>query len=174
MAGTVWVVRIVVLADTHIPGFAKELPRALVSPLRRADLVLHAGDVDRAFVLEELASYAPVHVALGNNDGPDVEAWGATEEVHVDLGGISVAMLHDSGPRAGRETRMVRRFPDSKHVVFGHSHIPLNATTPYGQVLFNPGSPTWKRRQPFPTYGVLNVSTGRVRARILELRPSRS
>jgi uncharacterized protein len=161
--------RIVVLADTHIPDFAKALPAALAPALRRADLILHAGDVNRADVLDELSSYAPVRVALGNNDRPDVEAWGATETVRLDLDGVRLAMLHDSGPRPGRELRMRRRFPDADVVVFGHSHIPIDATTPDGLRLFNPGSPTWKRRQPLPTFGSLMVRDGRVRSRIVEL-----
>lgn len=163
--------RVVVLSDTHVPGYARELPTALVPALRRADLILHAGDVDRAFLLDELSAYAPVCVALGNNDHPDVAAWGAKEAVRLDLDGVAVAMVHDSGSRAGREARMRRRFPEARVVVFGHSHIPWNATTPFGQLLLNPGSPTWRRRQPFPTYGVLTISRGRVSARILELGP---
>jgi uncharacterized protein len=162
--------RIVVLADTHVPGYAKDLPRALLPALRRADLILHAGDVDRAFVLDQLKEYAPVRVALGNNDHADVARWGAAEEVRLDLEAVVVAMVHDSGPRSGRETRLRRRFPDAHVVVFGHSHIPWNAISPNGQLLFNPGSPTWKRRQPLPTYGVLTISAGRARGRIVELR----
>jgi len=165
-------VRIVVLADTHVPGFAKDLPSPLLRALPRADLILHAGDVDRAFVLDELATFAPVRVALGNNDGPDVVAWGATDVVRMELEGVRLAMVHDSGPRAGRETRMSRAFPDADVIVFGHSHIPWNATTQHGRLLFNPGSPTWKRRQPLPSYGVLDVSTGRARGRIVQIRPS--
>ncbi len=158
-----------VLADTHIPDFAKALPATLGKELRRADVILHAGDVNRAFVLEELASFAPIHVALGNNDHPDVAAWGASEVVRLELAGVQVAMLHDSGPRDGRGRRMRRRFPDADLVVFGHSHIPVDATTTEGLRLFNPGSPTWKRRQPLPTFGLLTIDRGRVEGRIVEL-----
>ena len=162
--------RIVVVADTHVPGFAKALPEALLRRLRRADLILHVGDVDRASVLDEISAYAPVRVSLGNNDDPGVAAWGATQEVHLVVDGVPIAMVHDSGPSAGRETRMHRRFPEAKLVVFGHSHLPTNVVTPYGQRLLNPGSPTWKRRQPFPTYGVVGISNGRIRtARFVEL-----
>ncbi len=163
--------RVVVLSDTHIPDFARELPAGLVPALRRADLILHAGDVSRAVVLQELSSYAPVHAAMGNNDGPDVEAWGAREEVRVELEGWRVAMLHDSGPRDGRELRMRRRFPDAHLVVFGHSHIPLDAVTADGLHLFNPGSPTWKRRQPAPTYGVMRITPAGIRSRIVPVSP---
>lgn len=160
--------RILALSDTHIPDFARALPPGLHRHLAGADLILHAGDVTSADVLDELASFAPLHVALGNNDQPPVAAWGATEEVHVDLDGVRVAMVHDAGPRDGRERRMRRRFPEADLVVFGHSHIPLDAGD--GAVrLFNPGSPTWKRRQPRPTFGWIEVDAGRVRTRIVEL-----
>jgi uncharacterized protein len=162
-------VRIVVVADTHIPGFARQLPPALFPALRQTDLILHAGDVDRAFLLDELREHAPVRVVLGNNDHGDVAEWGATEEVHLEVQGVRIAMVHDSGPHTGREARMHRRFPDARLVVFGHSHIPIDVETDRGQRLFNPGSPTWKRRQPFPTYGVVTIAKGRLRTRIVEL-----
>jgi putative phosphoesterase len=160
--------RIVVVSDTHVPDFARALPSKLFPPLRRADLILHAGDVTSAQVLLELSEFAPVHVAMGNGDRPEVAAWGARPEVMLDLDGLSVAMVHDAGPRSGRERRMRRRFPHAGLVIFGHSHIPIDAEAE-GQRLFNPGSPTWKRRQPAPTFGALTISAGRVSARIREL-----
>jgi putative phosphoesterase len=161
-------VRVVVIADTHIPDFAKALPKALLPALRRADLILHAGDVTSPTVLDELAGYGPVHVALGNGDGADVAAWGARPELTLDLDGMTVAMVHDSGPRTGRERRLARRFPDARLIVFGHSHIPLDFEAG-GVRFFNPGSPTWKRRQPASTYGLLMVSDGELRSRIVDL-----
>jgi uncharacterized protein len=161
-------VRIVVLGDTHIPDHARALPAALIPSLREADLILHAGDVTARSVLDELVRLAPVRVALGNNDRPEIAAWGAEEEVRLTVEGIEVAMVHDSGPRPGREGRLRRRFPGARLIIFGHSHIPINAESE-GVRLFNPGSPTWKRRQPFPTFGLIDVSSGRVRARLVEL-----
>jgi putative phosphoesterase len=161
-------VRTLVLADTHIPGFAKALPDALAPELERADVIVHAGDVDAAPVLDLLARFATVHVALGNNDGDDVIAWGALEELRIDLGGVRVGVVHDSGPRQGRERRLRRRFPDERVIVFGHSHIPM-AYEDDGVLFVNPGSPTWKRRQPRPTFAVLTVGRGRPTARIVEL-----
>ena len=161
-------VRIVVLSDTHIPDFAKVLPAALVPHLRNAEFILHAGDVTSRTVLDELASYAPVHVARGNNDGEDVEAWGARDEVRLDVDGTAIAMLHDSGRREGRERRLRRRFPDAQLVVFGHSHVPVD-TELDGVRFFNPGSPTWKRRQPLPTFGIAEIGERRLRTRIVEL-----
>jgi uncharacterized protein len=120
--------RVVVLSDTHAPRRWKFCPPAVVEHLRGADLVLHAGDVCVAPVLDELAEYAPVHAVLGNNDGPDVAAWGAQEGVELDLDGLRVAMVHDSGQATGRTARMRRRFPSADVVVFGHSHIPMDST----------------------------------------------
>jgi calcineurin-like phosphoesterase family protein len=70
-------VRVVVLADTHAPRRWRVCPPRVAEHLRGADLILHAGDVCTAAVLVELAEYAPVVAVLGNNDGPDVAAWGA-------------------------------------------------------------------------------------------------
>src|SRR5215469_13887622 len=151
--------RVVALADTHAPRRWKSCPPPVAQQLRRADLVLHAGDVCAAAVLDELSSYAPVLAVLGNNDGPDVAAWGAPTELQADIDGLQVAMIHDSGPAAGRQHRLRRRFPGAGLVVFGHSHIPLNAETG-GQRIFNPGSPTDRRRQPHGTVGVLTITAG--------------
>jgi putative phosphoesterase len=154
-------VRVIVLADTHAPRRWRSCPPPVAEHLRGADLILHAGDVCTAPVLTELAQYAPVVAVIGNNDAPDVAAWGATETAELDLDGLSVAMVHDSGPAAGRMARLSRRFPAADLVVFGHSHIPLDQAAP-GLRIFNPGSPTDRRRQPHGTLGVLRIGDGRL------------
>jgi uncharacterized protein len=154
-------IRVVALADTHAPRRWTSCPARVAEQLRRADVILHAGDVCTAAVLDELSQYAPVLAVIGNNDGPDVAAWGATPTLQADLGGLQVAMIHDSGPAAGRPQRMRRRFPDAGLVVFGHSHIPLDVTEA-GTRIFNPGSPTDRRRQPRGTVGVLDIEAGRL------------
>src|SRR5690349_20491822 len=106
-------VRAVVLTDTHAPRRWRRWPPELARQLRRADLILHAGDVCTADLLAELAGYAPVKAVLGNNDGPDVAAWGAPETLEFDIAGLPVAMLHDSGKAAGRCDRLRRRFPSA-------------------------------------------------------------
>jgi uncharacterized protein len=157
----------VVLADTHAPRRWKSCPPNVAAHLAGADAILHAGDVCVPSVLDELAAYAPVHVVLGNNDGPDVAAWGAPETLEIDLGGVRVAMIHDSGHKDGRAARMHRLFPDADLVVFGHSHIPLDVTAS-GVRIFNPGSPTDRRRQPRGTIGELEIVDGvLVEARII-------
>lgn len=161
-------VRIVVVADTHIPDHAVALPPALGRALRRADLILHAGDVTSASLLEELEQFAPVRAALGNNDRASARRWGARKMQTFEVEGLRIGLLHDAGPRIGREARMRRRFPDAAMVVFGHSHIPIDVAT-NGLRLFNPGSPTWKRRQATPTYGVLDIVDRSARGRIVPL-----
>ena len=153
--------RVAVLADTHAPRRWKSCPPQVAAHLRGADLILHAGDVCTAAVLDELAAYAPVRAVRGNNDGPDVAAWGAPDMLDLDLGGLAVAMIHDSGPATGRPARLHRRFPAADLVIFGHSHIPLDHTE-HGQRIFNPGSPTDRRRQPRGTLGLLDVAEGRL------------
>ena len=160
---------IVAISDTHAPRRWKSCPPAVAAHLRDADLILHAGDVCTASVLDELAQYAPVHAVLGNNDAPDVAAWhgGVPETLALDLDGLPVAMIHDSGAAQGRLRRMRRRFPEAALVVFGHSHIPLDESGD-GLRIVNPGSPTDRRRQPHGTIGLLTVVEGRLtRARII-------
>lgn len=153
--------RLLVLADTHIrPGRARRLPDAVYSELDRADAVLHAGDLTAPELLDELRGFAPVHAVLGNNDGELVGRLPETEELLA--GGVRIAMIHDPGPRAGREGRLARLFPQARVVVFGHSHIPQDVTGIGGQRLFNPGSPTERRTQPLHTFGVLEVDDGEV------------
>jgi uncharacterized protein len=159
--------RVVVLADTHAPRRWRGCPPAVARHLDGADLILHAGDVCTADVLDELSAFAPVRVVLGNNDGPDVAAWGAPETIQVDIDGLPVAMIHDSGAAAGRIARLRRRFPAARLVVFGHSHIPMDETAGDFRI-FNPGSPTDRRRQPSGTVGLLTIEGGRLmQARIV-------
>ncbi|TDE10994.1 metallophosphoesterase family protein [Jiangella asiatica] len=160
--------RVGVLSDTHAPRFWRRCPPAVARLLDDVDVILHAGDVCTPDVLDELSAFAPVHAVLGNNDGPDVAAWGAPEVLHLTLAGVRVAMLHDSGPASGRLPRLRARFPHADLVVFGHSHIPWDQTAG-GFRVFNPGSPTDKRRQPHGTVGILQLDDGRVTA--AELAP---
>ncbi|WP_067178650.1 metallophosphoesterase family protein [Microtetraspora niveoalba] len=156
--------KVVVLADTHAPRRWKACPPRVAEELRDADVILHAGDVCVPSVIGELEAYAPVHVVKGNNDVPELVA---PETLELDLGGVRTGMIHDSGPARGRIGRMRRRFPAAHLVVFGHSHIPLDETD-QGVRIFNPGSPTDRRRQPHGTLGVLRIDGGSlVEARIV-------
>jgi len=153
------VTEIVVLADTHIHRHsARRLPPAVYAALENADLVLHAGDVVTGALLDELAAFAPTHAVLGNNDGELVGR--LPEQRCFTVDGLRIAMIHDSGAAKGREARLRRRFPTADLVVFGHSHVPIDAPGLDGQRLFNPGSPTERRRQPEHTFGRLRVDGG--------------
>jgi putative phosphoesterase len=153
------VTEIVVLADTHIRrGSARRLPPAVYAALERADLVLHAGDVVTGAVLEELNGFAPTVAVLGNND-TDLTGQ-LPEERLLTVEGLRIALVHDSGARKGREGRLRRRFPTADLVVFGHSHMPVDAEGVDGQRLFNPGSPTETR----PAYRGLGFGRLRIDA----------
>jgi putative phosphoesterase len=162
---------VVVVSDTHIRrGSTRRLPDELYRVLGGADLVLHGGDVVVPEVLDDLSRFAPVHAVQGNNDVPELVA-ALPDQLELDVDGVHVGMIHDSGPSNGRANRVRRRFPDARVVVFGHSHIPLADDGVDGQLLFNPGSPTERRRQPFHTYGLLDVRDGELRrAQIVEIR----
>jgi uncharacterized protein len=154
--------RVIVVADTHLrrswPN--RRLPETARRVLATAEVILHAGDITQAEHLTDLARYAPVHAVLGNND-PELTDL-LPETLELELAGVRIGMIHDSGPARGRERRLRARFPDADVVVFGHSHIPWNALGEAGQLLFNPGSPTERRRQPHRTLGVLELADGRV------------
>jgi putative phosphoesterase len=151
--------RVVVLSDTHLRDEGtRHLPPLAYDALADADVILHCGDVVERGVLDELATHAPVHAVLGNND---VGLRGVLpEQLVVDLDGLRVGMIHDSGPTMGRPARLRRRFPTCGLVVFGHSHAPVDEMGLDGQWLLNPGSPTQRRRQPTPSFARLTVDAG--------------
>jgi putative phosphoesterase len=154
-------VEIVVIADSHVPaGAPGRLPTPLYEALGEADLVIHAGDVVSADLLTELRAFAPVHAVLGNNDVTLVRELPETLELEIE--GVRVAMIHDSGARQGRTRRMRRRFPAADLVVFGHSHLPVDEPGEDAQWLFNPGSPTQRRRAAHPSYGRLRLHGGTI------------
>jgi uncharacterized protein len=154
--------RVIVIADTHLrrdwPN--RRLPAPAVDLLATADVILHAGDVTQPEHLEEIGRHAPLHAVLGNNDPELADV--LPETLEVELAGVRIGMIHDSGPTRGRERRLHERFPDADVVVFGHSHVPWNAPGEAGQLLFNPGSPTERRQQPHRTLGVLELADGEV------------
>jgi putative phosphoesterase len=161
-------VKVLVLSDTHVPDHARALPASLVSHLEWAEVILHAGDLTSADVLAELRAYAPVHAVLGNIDGWDVRALGLPETLQLELDGVRVAMIHDSGQRVGREQRLRRRFPEADLIVFGHSHQPVD-TLVEGVRFLNPGSPTWKRRAAEPTVARMTIADGVVETSLVSV-----
>ena len=160
--------RLAIISDTHLPRGRRALPAACVDELRRADAILHAGDLMELSVLEELQALGPpVHAVRGNVDSAELQARLPLTRI-VSAGGARIAMVHDGGPADGRLDRLRRRFPDADAVVFGHSHLPLNEERD-GFAIFNPGSPTERRRAPRHTMGVATVEDGRVVFELIEL-----
>jgi uncharacterized protein len=146
-------VDLAIISDTHLPRGSRRLPDACVSRLRSADLILHAGDFTTVAVLRELEALGPFVAAVHGNVDEVALATLIPAERMVQAGGACIAMVHDAGPAGGRLERLRRRFPDADAVVFGHSHIPLHERGPDGFQIFNPGSPTDRRRQPRHTMG---------------------
>ena len=145
---------VAVIADTHLPRGARRLP---VDHLQHADAILHAGDFMELSVLHELQALGkPVHAVRGNVDSHELIVRLPLQRT-VQCGDVRIGMVHDAGPAKGRLERMRRRFPDADAVVFGHSHIPLHERGAGGFQIFNPGSPTERRRQPRHTLGLAHI-----------------
>ena len=160
--------QIAVISDTHMPRRHRRLPDACVARLAAADAIVHAGDLMELEVLRALQALGPpVHAVRGNVDSSELQARLPLQRV-LDLAGVKVAVLHDAGPRTGRLERMRRRFPDAQAVIFGHSHIPLHEERD-GFQIFNPGSPTERRRAPRHTMGVATVADGAIRFELIDL-----
>ncbi|TDO55142.1 hypothetical protein EV651_115106 [Kribbella sp. VKM Ac-2571] len=154
--------RLVLISDTHLPVRAKRLPAPVWDAVDEADVVIHAGDWVSVELLDELESRAALLVGCwGNNDGTELRAR-LPEVARVTLDGLSVAVVHETGPAKGREERCAAAYPGVDLLVFGHSHIPWDTTAPSGLRLLNPGSPTDRRRQPYCTYQTATITAGRL------------
>jgi hypothetical protein len=170
--------RLVIMADTHLPKRARALPDALWRAVEDADVVLHAGDWVEVALLDELEERARRLVGVyGNNDGPALRVR-LPEVARVELGGVRFAVVHETGDKAGRERRCAADYPDVDVLVFGHSHIPWDTTTHRvggtALRLLNPGSPTDRRRQPHCTYMTAVAQDGRLEDMVLHELPARS
>jgi putative phosphoesterase len=155
-------VRLLMMSDTHVPRRARDLPADLWRAVDAADVVVHAGDwVDEALLDRLTARSARLVAVYGNNDHGALRRR-LPEVARAELGGVRFAVVHETGPAAGRERRCDARFPDTDVLVFGHSHIPWDTVTPGGMRLLNPGSPTDRRRQPHHTYLTARVAAGRL------------
>ena len=151
---------ILIIADTHLPKRARDLPASVWDRVDRADVVLHAGDWVEPPLLDELEGRAKRLVACwGNNDGDELRRR-LPERADAELGGVRFTVVHETGASGGRDERMARLYPDTDVLVFGHSHIPWDATASTGLRLLNPGSPTDRRRQPFCTFLTVTAHAG--------------
>ena len=150
---------VAVIADTHMPRGTRRLPDRCVELIASADALIHAGDISTAEELERMAAIGPpVHAVHGNVDSAELRD-GLPAELTLELDGHRVAVIHDSGPRRGRIDRLRGRFPDAEAVVFGHSHLPLHERRD-GFQIFNPGSPTERRRAPARSMGLMRTGPG--------------
>ena len=158
--------RIAIISDTHMPRGGRRLPDSCVERLRAADLIIHAGDLVKMSVLRELETYGKVIAVHGNVDDADVRA-ALPAAAQVNAAGATIALVHDAGPAAGRLERLRARFPEAGAVVFGHSHMPLHEQSQDGFQVFNPGSPTERRRAPAHTMGIADAQAGRLRLELI-------
>lgn len=163
--------RLVLLADTHLPLRAKDLPQEVWDAVESADLVVHAGDWVSGDLLDELQDRSKTLLACwGNNDGPALRTR-LPEIARATVEEVRIAVVHETGTAKGRDARMEQAFPETDLLVFGHSHIPWDSTAPGGLRLLNPGSPTDRRRQPFCTYMVVEISGRNIDVGLRRLPP---
>lgn len=166
--------RLLVLADTHLPRRARQLPEEVEAALAGADVVVHAGDwVDEATLDHLLRRSALVLACWGNNDGEELRSR-LPEVGRAELAGLRAEVVHETGGRDGRERRCEAAHPDADVLLFGHSHIPWDTTTPRGLRLLNPGSPTDRRRQPRCTYLTATAADGGLEDVVLHALPPRA
>jgi len=161
-------VQIAVISDTHMPKGGRRLADECVARLRSADLIIHAGDLIGLEVLNDLRRYAPVKAVHGNVDDDAVKA-ALPAVATVSAEGVRIEIVHDSGPARGRLARLRARFPEADAVVFGHSHMPLHECAEDGFQIFNPGSPTERRRAPARTMGMAHASAGKLTFELVTL-----
>jgi uncharacterized protein len=158
---------VAVIADTHLPRGARALAGECLRRLEAADLILHAGDVVAAAVLDELGALAPVEAVYGNMDEPAL-CESLPERRVAEVGGVRIAMVHIPGRRAGREERLVSWFPGCDAIVYGHTHVP-QVERHHGVWILNPGSPTERRSAPEGSMLELAVEAGRIEPKLISL-----
>jgi putative phosphoesterase len=161
-------VLVAVVADTHLPRGSRALPPECVRRLAAADLILHAGDHSSVVSLDALRALGPpVEAVFGNADEPGLRG-ALPAELVVEAAGSRIGLVHDAGPRAGREARLVRRFPGCDAVVYGHTHLP-QLERHAGVWILNPGSPTERRRAPAKSMLELRIGRGGLEPTLVEL-----
>ncbi|MGQ0715768.1 MAG: metallophosphoesterase family protein [Pseudonocardiales bacterium] len=154
--------KLLLMADTHVPHRAHDLPQQLWRAVAEADVVVHAGDWVCVELLEALLARSKRLIGVvGNNDGRSLSAR-LPEVATAQLDGVRLAVVHETGSARGREQRCAARFPDTDVLVFGHSHIPWDTVAPTGLRLLNPGSPTDRRRQPTCSWMTADIEDGQL------------
>ena len=147
-------------SDTHVPVRSRDVPHPLWTAINGSDVVVHAGDWTDVSLLDRFAARSRRLVAVyGTNDHGELRRR-LPEVARVEIEGVRIAVVHETGDKNGRERRCAARFPDTDLLVFGHSHIPWDTTAPSGLRLLNPGSPTDRRRQPHGTFVTAYIDDG--------------
>ena len=158
---------VAVISDTHMPRGGRRLPRGCLDLLEEAEIILHGGDVTTGAVLDELRKLAPLHAVHGNQDDADLKAT-LPERLVAEIAGVRIGMIHDAGRRHGRAERLAAAFPGCDAVVYGHSHVP--EVSRHGELwILNPGSPTERRSAPRRSLLAVEVGSGEIRPRLVEL-----
>lgn len=156
------------IADTHLPRGTRRLPDACLRRIHAAELLIHAGDFSSAAAYEQIAAIGPELVAVhGNVDDAELRAE-LPSQTMIEREGVRIGLIHDAGPARGRLARLRRTFPEADAVIFGHSHMPVREREGAFEI-FNPGSPTERRRAPHRAMGLAMIEAGRVRFRHLGL-----
>jgi len=154
-------VRLAIISDTHMPRGSRAIPQICLQRCGEADAILHAGDLADLSVLETLRGLGPpLHAISGNVDGAAVRAV-LPERLERTFAGIRVGMTHIPGPAGGRLDRLRAAFPRCRAVIFGHTHMPEHGERE-GFQIFNPGSPTERRRAPVHTMGMASIEDGEI------------
>jgi len=159
--------KIVVVSDTHMPRMGKKLPDKLLQELKNADAIVHAGDWTKPSVYEQFAEFGPVYGVAGNNDGDELRAkFGLRKLIKFDECRIGVVHGHGAARRSSTESHAIQAFQGTRldALVYGHSHIPVRKKIG-GMLVFNPGSPTDKRRQPLYSFGIFDIDGAELRAK---------
>ncbi|WP_256758082.1 metallophosphoesterase family protein [Cohnella sp. WQ 127256] len=159
--------KLVVVSDTHMPRMNKKLPERLIRELKTADAIIHAGDWTNLLVFEQLSAFAPTYGVAGNNDGADiVRKFGLRKLLELEGCKIGIVHGHGASKRTATETQAIEAFKgvELDVLVYGHSHIPVSKSSG-GMLVFNPGSPTDKRRQPLYSFGIFTLLGGALTAK---------
>jgi uncharacterized protein len=163
--------RVAIISDTHLPRGMRVLPEECVTRLAQAELVLHAGDFVTVAVLDDLREIGPpVEGIHGNMDEPQLKQLLPKQRV-VEVADVRIGMVHNPGPRNGREARLASRFANCHAVVYGHTHVPQVERFEDVWIL-NPGSPTERRTAPVHAMIELTVTGSEVTPELVTLASS--
>ena len=149
--------KIVIVSDTHLPRKGRGLPAHLHKDLMESDLIIHAGDFQTSEVYKEFMGYGELIAVVGNVDCIDLQTLLPKKRI-VETKGLKIGIVHGDGKGKTTEIRALEAFKEDEVdvIIFGHSHIPYSRFMK-GVFLFNPGSPTDKRKLPFYSHGVLTI-----------------